>query len=317
MGIVEQEVENLILSHSGFSDFQHCERYYRIGRIQMIDKKVRGVALYIGSAHHAFKDVVYAGATVEEGLEAMEESFLELDTSLMTKEKIGDWEVEKARIIAITKAWAEINLEVDRLQYTEFIPEKHFEMEIIPGVTYHGYIDCLVKDRDDNWWVLETKTAAKSTVNADYFDRLTFDNQVLGYMHLAKEYLGCWPAGVIYDVAIKTTHRKLVSKGETTQQFCRRIQDMYEDPEKQDELFIRREILIGSRSLDAWLKNIRHVVARLYKKYQDGEDKPGGFWPQSTNQCLGKYGACKFLSICQKGYIDPDVYEKRERYVKK
>lgn len=315
--MIEMEVEDLLLSHSGISDFQHCERYYRLGRIQMIDKKVKGVALHIGSAHHSFKDAVYAGGTVQDGLEAMEESFLECNTSLMTKEKIGDWEVEKARILAITKAWADIYLENDRARYVEFLPERHFEMDLFPGVKYHGYIDCLVKDRDDNWWILETKTAAKATINEDYFDRLSFDNQVVGYMHLAREFLGFFPAGVIYDVSVKTSHRKLVSKGETTQQFCRRIRDMYLDPEKRKELFIRRHILIGSHNLDSWLRNIRHVAGRLYKKYQDGEDKPGGFWPKSTNQCIGKYGACKFLSICQKGFVNPDIYEKRERYVAK
>lgn len=312
-----EPTEDLMFSHSGITDFQTCERFYRIRRIERWSKKLRGIALYTGSAHHAFKDSVYGGGTIESGLEAMEESFKECNTSLMTADQISKWEVEKTRIIAITKAWADIHLEADRARFTEFIPEEHIEMDLFPGVKYHGYLDCLVKDKEGNWWIIETKTAAIATVNEDYFDRLIFDNQVLGYMHLAREFLGEWPAGVIYDVACKTTHRKLVSKGETTQQFCRRIQDMYMDPQERARLFIRRDILIGSKRLDSWLVNIKYVAGRLYEKYKRGEDKPGGFWPRSTQQCLGKYGACEFLNICQKGFVDENIYEKRERYVRK
>ncbi len=310
--------EPLRLSHSSISDYQNCRRYYRISRIQNIEKKLRGTALYIGSAFHKFKEEVYAGQTVENAIASMSQAFDECPTSLMDAEQIGKWEIEKTRIEAIARAWADLNLEADREQFVEFRVEEHVEMELFPGCTYHGYIDCLVKDTDGNWWVLETKTAAISRVNEDYFSRIYFDNQVVGYMHLANHLLGAMPSGVIYDVACKTTHRKMISKGETTQQFCNRIKELYLEPENRKKWFLRPDpFLIGKPTLEGWLRDTTYMAHEIHDKYERGEDKPGGIWPRSTQQCMGKFGACKFLSICQKGYIDPDIYEKRKPYVRK
>jgi len=288
---------NLVLSHSAKQDYDNCRRYYALARIKKIRSRRVIVPYVIGTACHAYKEAWYNGLDESQRLAALRKVFKGVDTSLMAKDEIVDLTVDQGRCEAFMYAYTLAHSE-DRIQYPKLITEKEVRFEIIPGVDWLGFLDTLAQDAAGDWWVMETKTAGKAFVNKDYFDRVAIDNQVMGYMRLAAEVLGFMPKGIIYDVILKTQHRQ--RKGESLSAFVKRLQHLYVKDWKTEGLFARHELIVSPKAVDRWLTETRFIAAEI-KAAHDNKIK---VWPKNTGNCIAKYGACQYMSVCTTGQVD-------------
>lgn len=292
-------------SHSSLVNAQSCQRLYKLENLDRLEARKRPTYFTLGSAFHSAVGLWHEGMTVDRCLEGVNEEFNKIDYSLLGPKEVANLEVEHARVLGMAAAYME-HYKSDLNQYSHFIVESHEEIDIIPGETYHGFIDVLMKDAAGDWWIKETKTAAKNTVTPAYLERIKMDNQVLGYAFLARKRIGQFPKGVVYDIACKTSHRK--RQQETVAQFCNRIRNLYATRAESEHLFHREEIIFDRRRLQDWWDERRALIS-LLKKQRERDKYP---WPKNTGHCL-KFGSpCSMFSVCESGRIDPMLYKHRD-----
>lgn len=294
----------LTLSHTAIQEYLNCRRMYMLSYVKNIRRRTASVALITGRAIHAWREAYAQGLSPEACDNAAAKEFNEVDKALLSKDDQVKIDTEKHRAIAIVAAYREAWDKHDKVQYQKFITETRGEEPLIERVNYKGYLDCLAQDAAGDWWVLDTKTASKGTVNAAYFERLSFDWQLMGYLWLARKKLGVHPRGIIYDVIIKTQHYR--RKTETHAQFVNRLKKLYIDEWKTQGLFERHEIEVPIKNVDRWFKQVSVIAAEM----RDMHESKTKMWPMNTGQCLGKYGACKFLPICASGKVDKLIYDR-------
>lgn len=261
--------------------------------------KKRPVYFVIGSACHAYIEAWHENRGEEACIKALRDVFKEAKNPLLSKDELIDLAIEQARAEAMMIGYSK-QYEKDKAIYVTHLMEKRSEIQLDVGIRYKGYLDHLAKDGAGDWWIVERKTSAKGFVNADFFNRVMVDNQVMGYMELAKELLGVYPKGVLYDVILKTQHSQRQS--ETLESFIRRLSALYMDPK--EGLFVRQELLVPIKRVEAWKKEIV-IVAREMKQHVDSGTKT---WPKNSGNCIGKYGACMYLPICTSGKVDTVRY---------
>ena len=292
------------LSRVSYSSIQHhrnCQQLHNLSDRLRVRPKKKKVSLTTGSAFHEFVRYLYAGIPLTAALDKVNEIFKKVDTALLTQEEIAKLHIEWSRCLGMGMAYAE-HYKTDFDQYKKFICEQKGEFEILPGILYVGSIDILMQDAAGSWWVKETKTAKKGTVNQSYIDRIKIDSQSKGYLFLAQKILGVWPIGIVYDVAIKTSHSKRAQ--ETVTQFCKRIRQVH--IEGAHELFHREELVIGEDSRNQWLAEAKETITEMARMYDD----PKSTWPKNDGYCVNKYGPCEMLHICSNsGRIDPMIYD--------
>ena len=265
------------------------------------------VPLVAGRGFHAYKEALYQGLSHEQCIAALNKEF-ELSpqqAAMLDKQGTTKLAIEKGRLNAMANAYREAYPD-DQHQYKNYITESKITLPLLDEVTYLGYVDCLALDQAGDWWIIETKTASKGTVTADYYERVAFDWQVLGYAALAAEKLGVFPRGIVYDVAIKTKHSQ--RKGETAQGFINRLTKLYRDEWKSQGLFERHELELSAKNVDKWKKQVTMIASEI-KEAHDREEKN---WPQNTNNCLGKFGTCSHMPICATGRVDKLIYERKK-----
>jgi PD-(D/E)XK nuclease superfamily protein len=291
------------VSYSSIQHYRDCKQYHNLRDRQGIRPKKKRISLTTGTAFHEFIRYLYAGIPLEGALKKVDESFKKVDLGLLTSEETAKLHVEWSRCLGMAMAYAEY-YKSDFDQYRKFICEQRGEFEILPGIQYVGSVDILMQDAAGSWWIKETKTAKKGTVNQAYIDRIKIDSQTKGYMFFGKAILGEFPKGIVYDIALKTSHSKRAQESVT--QFCKRIRQVH--IEGGQELFHREELIIGEDSLDAWMEEMKETVSDMARDYSSNS-----LWPKNDGYCINKYGACEMLHICSNSdRVDPMIYEVRK-----
>ena len=188
-------------------------------------------------------------------------------------------------------------------EYTSFMTEQKLTMPLVEGgkgrdpIRYKGYLDFLAQEAAGDWWVVDTKTT--TSPNADYFRKVHIDSQLTGYMWLAKELLGEFPKGVIYDVIKKPSIR--LKKGENQRAFRDRVKKEYTLYAEAKGYFVREEIIIGKRQLDRWFRNTQHIAEMIQTK----RSIKTKVWPMNTGNCQSGWGSsCQYLEICITGKVN-------------
>ena len=216
---------DITISHSELQQFRNCEREYKYARLNKIYPRKRGVALYTGSAAHKYIECRRNGLDDAQAEVNVRSIFDEAkEGGLWDATELVKLEIEMHRALAMARAYWTIYSERDSIEYPKLQTEVELKRKLCDGITYRGFIDCLAQDAAGQWWVHDIKTASSAAVNPGYFERVAFDNQVVGYVWLAEKYLGIRPAGVIYDVIVKTQHSR--TQKESSIQFCNRLRDI-------------------------------------------------------------------------------------------
>jgi len=187
-------------SHSKINRYMTCPRSYKHYYLNRIVPRKRGNFFVLGEAIHKFIEVYYRSRDVELATHQVARTFDAVDRTQLNREEIHALEVDKNIAMGIAKAYPSFYKQ-DFDEFKSFLTEQEFKFTF-PKQTdstaeeprrYIGKIDALIEDHAGDWWILETKTAAPSTLNADYFNRTHIDSQVMGYMYGAKEILGKFP----------------------------------------------------------------------------------------------------------------------------
>lgn len=153
-------------------------------------------------------------------------------------------------------------------------------------------------------WLFENKF--KSIISeGDLVDTLSFETQVLLYIWALKEIYKEMPQGVVYNIIRRTCLRQ--GKAESLSKFAKRVAlDIEKRP---DFYFIRFEVAIEPYELQEFEIRLRGIITDFYDWWT-------GQVPhyRNTYQCLGKYGRCLHLPVCNAG--DFSALKKRKAVFK-
>lgn len=291
-------------SHSRLQTYQSCPKKFQHEYVRKMRARKRPTYFIIGSAIHAWKEVWYEtrGTDAEMARLAALKEFQNTDTSTLTSDEIHRLECDNAMVQGIVEAYP-LAYPDEFKTYTNFMLEKSAELKFTDGI-YWGMIDCLVQDVSGEWWLMETKTATRPS--ADYFAKVSIDNQVCGYMWLAREVLGSFPSGVIYDVIQKPSIR-LKSK-ESYTQFQQRTYKEYVENWRTKDYFHRHQIRMDGKVLKRWKKNTDELISMIERHYQD--EKP--IFPMNTGNCISPFGSCAMMDACITGRYKEILYEQKD-----
>jgi hypothetical protein len=298
-----QKDEIFTVSHTSIQDYLSCRRYYALRNITKVQIRKRPVYFIIGTACHAFIEAWHEERGMDACIKALRDTFSKEDKSMLSADELVDFAIEQARAEAMMMGYIAM-YEKDKKVYTTHLMEKKADIMLTDSIKYKGYLDHLAKDGAGDWWIVERKTSAKGFVNADFFNRVMVDNQVMGYMELAKELLGVYPKGILYDVILKTQHSQ--RQTETLAAFLRRLTDLYVKDGKKEGLYVRQELLVPLSRVESWKKEITIVAEEMRLAMASGTKT----WPKNSGNCIGKYGSCMYLPICVSGKIDSVRYKR-------
>lgn len=289
-------------SHSQLQVYMDCPLKYKNYYLKKQRLRKRPGYFVLGEAIGNYIAIYYNTKDPELAARQVKIVYDKVDRTLLNKEEIHKLEIDRNIALGISEAYPKTYRQ-DFDQYKSFLTEQQFTLKVGDKDEYTGYIDVLIQDATGAWWVLETKTA--TAPDASYFERVQIDSQVAGYMYGAKEILGEFPNGVIYNVIKKPSIR--LRKGESLAAFQRRIYLEYTTLASEKGYFTRHELMIPERTLTNWWKNVNHVAKEVTNKVALGKE---GVWPMNTGHCTGKFGACMYLPACTSGSFNKIVFAK-------
>lgn len=292
-------------NNSRLQQFLSCPMSYKHRYINGAVLRKRPTYFVLGEAIHKFIEMWYRTQDKTMALKSVENVFAKVNTSLLNAEESHDFQVDLQIALGIACAYPEYYKQ-DFDTYKKFLTEQKFELKLENGEIYYGTLDALMMDHAGDWWILETKTAAPSTVSADYFERVRIDSQVSGYMHGAKQITGSFPRGIVYNVIKKPAIR--LKSGESYQAFQQRVYHEYTKLAKEKQYFTREELIVGTTRLEEWLHDTTQLVGMLKDKIVN-KDK---WWHKNTGNCRANYGTCDYLPACVARAYNKLIYEKEE-----
>jgi hypothetical protein len=297
----------LRLSHSKRGRYRKCNRLYNLYDIKRIRTKGRNIFFTVGTLFHEGVRRWHQGMDydIEAALVNDLETPLEM-LDIQTRQKL---EVEMAKVVGMLEGY-QVRYD-DNKKYQRIVCEQEAEIPLkvnpkllaspdeedgFTHVTYFGYLDCLMKDHNGDWWIKETKTTADGS--DDFLTQAQLNFQLAGYMFLAKSVVGKWPKGVIFDVVKKTQIRQ--RQNEAMSSFIKRCVEYYHDDSK--DMYKRKDIIVDKRMLKMWLRETRFEAEDMLRSHRLG------YFPMNNEQCKGKYGLCSHFPVCSTGKVSPQLF---------
>ena len=156
------------------------------------------------------------------------------------------------------------------------------------STVFRGKRDGAFQNKHKETWLLEHKT--KSMFNeGDTALWLPLDMQSNLYIDTLAEELGVAVKGVLYNVIRRVGLRQ--GKKETSREYALRcVEDIKKRPEW---YFVRIEAGFDKEDIEKWRKKFYPLVTE-FGDWVHGET----YHHYNHNQCLGKYGRCKFINVC-------------------
>lgn len=276
----------MIITHSSLECFKQCRQKYFHRYMAGIYPVTKSNALEFGSQMHLILQHLF---------ECIEAQQTNGDTEYEPKEsvidrlcqmvEIADMEaIDRAKLKGLIIGYVNKWYEYDCQEYEVIDVEREFSCEV--DRFYHhrfvGKADGIVKRKSDGkYFILEHKTAA--IVDDDYIVQKQIDSQTMTYAVFLSESMGIQISGAIHDIITKQKIR--LKKGETEEQFCKRlIDDVTEDN------FTRIVVEFDKQELADFVIELNHATDDLC--HCDSYYK-------CTGQCIGRYGACEYLPLCR------------------
>jgi hypothetical protein len=150
-------------------------------------------------------------------------------------------------------------------------------------------------------FLIESKLT-RSRVDWEYWEKISFNQQVMLYMFLAKMN-GYSVDRVVYDVTRRPMQRP--RKTENEQKFLARVAD--EVYERRHEYFQRRTYYYTDEELEHNFENMQRIVGSM--------PVPGDYYPEHRNSC-GAFGKlCEFFEVCTgtEELTNEELYAVRKR----
>lgn len=301
--VVDRETNH---SHSSLQTYMTCPKLYLHTYLRRMRLRKRPTYYILGEAVHKFIEFYYKSKDVKLSMKQIDNVYAAVDESMLSPEELHKLSVDKQIARGIAEAYPKFYAH-DFDQYKTFLTEQSFKFVLDASYkdNYKGFIDVLAQDHAGDWWIIETKTA--SQLDADYFERVKIDSQVMGYMYGAKSILGIFPRGVVYNAIKKPAIR--LKAGESFKQFEQRVYLEYTKYAKEKGYFTREELLIGDIQLKRWLSNTTAIANMVSTKIRMRTKH----WPMNTGACLAKWGSCPMLQACVTGNYNELRYVKDDR----
>lgn len=314
VGKDKKKREVYVVSHSQLTDFMNCEERHRLGYQQGWQLRAPAPALNFGSLFHQALELGFKGMSPSQIAMILKKEANEIIKTLPTAADAQQFRLDFIKIMAMASAYFKrYHNDIKRTDWN-LTPEIEFDNPILETDQYvvrlRGKIDLLIEEavplKDvPVYRVMEHKTASRP--DESYFSRLRLDWQVYAYIWACKQITGKYPKTVIYDVVKKTQIRRKVKEDEEA--FKQRVVEEYTEFADDKNYFMRYTIIPDKKQYNIWLRQIRQVCARLVRKLRS--DKP--VWIMNTDQCIHKYGKCKFFSICMSGgNVSDMIYKLKE-----
>lgn len=306
----------LVLSNSQIGVYHTCPKMYQHKYGYRVDPIKRPIYFVVGSAVHKFLELWYQTQDVKLAINAAMAIFDEVDMSLYDEKAHNNFLCDREMVAGICEAYPRY-YSGDFELYQKFIAEGDTTIDLLPNHTlakirYRAILDLLCQDAAGDWWIMETKTAAASTVSPAYFMRVRIDSQVSGQMWVARSILGHFPKGVIYNVIKKPGIR--LKKGEAPRAYRQRVFQEYSNVSNCNAkgYFTREEIIIGKRQLKEWRAETEFIASEIaFKRNAAKEDPDGTFWPKNTGACTNFNSACAYMPACIDGEYNRLLYAQR------
>lgn len=261
-------------SHTSMSTYRRCRLKYKLGYIDNLDPKP-GIGLIRGSVMHAAVASWY-GSKIEDTAERTKEMIQIASNKLSEYEQQWDesFEDEWYLIELVLKRYAEWSYANDSDDFEQVLSvEEKFVLELEPGIVITGYIDGLVRDKDDQVWLMEHKFLKQVSRKA-----LDLDAQISMYLYAAHK-MGWNPKGVFYNMV------RMTEGGKAADHPVDRVL-LYRNPEGM--ALIHTEII----------RQIREM-----KAYHDGK------LPTYRNPQSDCFWSCSFNQICLSLNFDGQAQE--------
>ena len=267
--------EPIRISYSSSNTFQGCKRKFYYDKVVKIDHDPDFVdnakALRVGKAFHM---VIELCAHMQSNFsnDILQKSFAENKIDDPTEQGLI-W----GMAIRYLKLHSKSNLKAVGM-----------EIQIGDPQDYIGFIDAVMTDIHDNWWIVDLKTAGK--LNNSLLSRLSRDPQLNIYAYYTNQVaklLGLDVskfAGVRYRVTTKATIKCSVK--ETMKDFAKRVYDRVES----------YDIGIPAKDLDSaavYRQFMTMLVQMRGLKELEEEDVP-----QNFNFCESFFKPCPYWSNC-------------------
>jgi hypothetical protein len=267
--------------------------------VEGVEPRVTPTPWITGGALHEGLEQFYRGKNVDRMNQSALNYFrkrLNGTEEFLTPEQLEDIEKQKAMVLGMLRSYPRIySSDLKKWQILEG-PEQEFYIPIIhpetkkehPRFVYGGRIDLPIRPKNSkNAWVVEHKTA--SQLDESYYDRVSMDNQMTGYMLGMRSLFKIPVEGVIYNIILKTKIRQ--KKDESLPQFYARLGKEYEQSEP--EKYYRREEFYRSKAeIEKFYRDLWHVAADLEEATKHSR------WYGDETQCSSFFGKCRFIPLC-------------------
>lgn len=270
--------ERITTTYSMWSTFRNCRRrcWYRyVEGLKPID---RDPNLHFGSVSHNWLELHHGGQS--------DDARRSIQIAWPSPEDAPKRMMAEAMFLGYVRRYAAEPFQVVELEKVIEGPIVNPETgRISRTFVLRGKVDGLIKI-DGDYWLLEHKTAG--TIDGTYLDRLWADFQIILYSY----YLtmnGTPIKGVLYNILAKTRIRQ--KKGETQDEFWRRLVAKYQEP----EMFHREQLFIGNEQYD----DLLHDLWDLTQAYL--EARKHNRWYKNPGNCFNWNRRCPYWPLCKGG----------------
>lgn len=267
----------LAIDSTSLGEFKTCPRRYQLSIIEGRVPRMESVHLIFGLLLHRGVELFYHYRSVmsfeDAQAEAVHQTMLATWDSTLARPWISD-DKHKNRFTLIRTLvwyldrWRDDPLETIRLQNGQPGVELSFSFDSgYSSQDGEPFILCGHLDRiallSGSLWICDIKST-KSTINQDYFDKFTPDNQFTLYALAGRVAFQLETNGVICDATQVLVNESRFERG-----------------------LVRR----NTYQLDSWYRDLAHHLRSLEDCAREG------YWPQNDKAC-NLYGGCPYRAVC-------------------
>lgn len=250
------------VSPSQLKQYKECPEAWRLSYGEGLQVNRTRKVFEIGTYTHQLLHVLYQ--TLKLGYKPGSDFVIDMMASRI-KSDLRDVDADNAIIMStvlplVTRFVKEQSPKID--SGIEVIAVEHEFFTEVEGITLHGFIDLVYRDRAGNVWIRDHKTSAQA--NSWYNDKLVMDEQLALYAYAMSIELG--EPVLRVEVNFLNTYQ-------------------YKDPRPTADMFKSFKHSHTELSLDNWFKNLQV----LHKQMEQPEQ-----YRNYSNACA----SCRFFQIC-------------------
>jgi CRISPR/Cas system-associated exonuclease Cas4 (RecB family) len=259
--------------------FKTCPRkvYFRyVAGIQVKDQATK--ARIIGTLFHKGLESLRKGEYIYDVLSALREDLTVSNLGALTQQ------VEMIKLTAYLVGYkSHFSQDWDHLDKlkTEFKIVRDDEVCII---------DALLENEDDTVDVIEDKTT--SQFQGCLAESLVLNEQLLNYWEILRS-IDVDVKTFRYRETLKSLHRPI--KNEDHDSFRFRLEKLYV---MEKDRYREFEVQLLERELYSYISDKREIDFRIDDMVDQYKDREYFEWPKNSAACLGKWGACDYLTLC-------------------